>query len=147
MRWVWVGLVGLFKSWPRKPWLQCQLFRLSPSCRCATHSSSRALRAQNWLQTLGLHCLATVHTDWAMACTYFMYVLAFPSGNTYGCFFLKTCPTRLQGMISRLPPHIQTRKEISARHSQFSHYLPVFQYLLYSTGSGASQASKTNSYS
>lgn len=46
---------------------------------------------------------------------YFIYVLAFPSGKTYGCFFRKTCPTRLQGTISRLPPHIHTRKEISAR--------------------------------
>lgn len=44
-----------------------------------------------------------------------MYVLAFPSGKTYGCFFRKTWPTRLQGTISRLPPHIHTLKEISAR--------------------------------
>ena len=49
-------------------------------------------------------------------CTYFIYVLAFPSGKTYGCFFRKTWPTRLQGTISRLPPHIHTLKEISVRH-------------------------------
>lgn len=42
-----------------------------------------------------------------------MYVSALPSGNSYGCRFLKTCPTRLQGRISRLPPHIHTRKESS----------------------------------
>lgn len=46
---------------------------------------------------------------------YFIYVLAFPSGKTYGCFLRKTWPTRLQGTISRLPPHIHTLKEISAR--------------------------------
>lgn len=47
--------------------------------------------------------------------TYFIYVLAFPSGKTYGCFFRKTWPTLLQGTISRLPPHIHTLKDISAR--------------------------------
>lgn len=49
--------------------------------------------------------------------TYLMYVLALPSGNTYGCFFLKTWPTLLQGRISRLPPHCQTRNEISAHNT------------------------------
>lgn len=53
--------------------------------------------------------------------TYFIYVLAFPSGKTYGCFFRKTCPTRLQGTISRLPPHIHTLKEISARQPRPRH--------------------------
>lgn len=46
-----------------------------------------------------------------------MYVLALPSGNTYGCFFLKTWPTLLQGRISRLPPHCHTRNEISAQNT------------------------------
>lgn len=49
--------------------------------------------------------------------TYLMYVLAFPSGKTYGCFFLKTWPTLLQGRISRLPPHCHTRNEISDRNT------------------------------
>lgn len=59
--------------------------------------------------------------------TYLMYVLAFPSGNTYGCFFRKTCPTRLQGMISRLPPHIHTRKEISTRKAASAFCLSVLE--------------------
>lgn len=53
-----------------------------------------------------------------------MYVLALPSGKTYGCFFLKTWPTRLQGRISRLPPHCHTRNEISAHTN--AHSRPVF---------------------
>lgn len=40
-----------------------------------------------------------------------------PPGKVYGCCFLKTWPTRLQGMISRLPPHCQTRNEISEKHN------------------------------
>ena len=36
-----------------------------------------------------------------------------PPGNVYGCFFRKTCPTRLHGIISSSPPHCQTRNEIS----------------------------------
>lgn len=56
--------------------------------------------------------------------TYLMYVLALPSGKTYGCFFLKTWPTRLQGRISRLPPHCHTRNEISAHTN--AHSRPVF---------------------
>lgn len=59
--------------------------------------------------------------------TYLMYVLAFPSGKTYGCFFRKTCPTRLQGMISRLPPHIHTRKEISVREASSGLCLSVLE--------------------
>ena len=63
---------------------------------------------------------------WAFCCphrtpgtrTYFMYVLAFPSGKTYGCFLRKTWPTRLQGTISRLPPHCHTRNEISAMRNE-----------------------------
>lgn len=39
---------------------------------------------------------------------------ALPSGKSYGCRFLNTWPTRLQGRISRLPPHIHTLKESSA---------------------------------
>ena len=53
--------------------------------------------------------------------TYFIYVLALPSGKIYGCFFRKTWPTRLQGTISRLPPHIHTLKEISARERRPHH--------------------------
>lgn len=53
--------------------------------------------------------------------TYFIYVLAFPSGKTYGCFFRNTWPTRLQGTISRLPPHIHTLKDISARQHASRH--------------------------
>lgn len=60
--------------------------------------------------------------------TYLMYVLAFPSGKTYGCFFRKTCPTRLQGMISRLPPHIHTRKEISTRKAASAFCLSVLEH-------------------
>lgn len=37
----------------------------------------------------------------------------FPSGKSYGCFFRNTWPTRLQGTISMLPPHIHVRKESS----------------------------------
>jgi len=59
--------------------------------------------------------------------TYLIYVLAFPSGKTYGCFFRKTCPTRLQGMISRLPPHIHTRKEISGREAASAFCLSVLE--------------------
>ena len=70
---------------------------------------------------------------WAFCCphrtpgtrTYFMYVLAFPSGKTYGCFLRKTWPTRLQGTISRLPPHIHTLKEISARQPCPPHHCSV----------------------
>ena len=45
--------------------------------------------------------------------TYFVKMLPLPPGNVYGCCFLKTWPTREQGMISKLPWHCQTRKEIS----------------------------------
>lgn len=36
-----------------------------------------------------------------------------PPGKEYGCCFRKTCPTRLQGTISKRPPHCQVRNDIS----------------------------------
>lgn len=45
--------------------------------------------------------------------TYRAKTVPLPPGKVYGCCFLNTCPTRLQGMISRLPPHCHTRNEIS----------------------------------
>ena len=36
-----------------------------------------------------------------------------PPGKEYGCCFRKTWPTRLQGTISKRPPHCQVRNDIS----------------------------------
>lgn len=44
---------------------------------------------------------------------YLANTVPLPPGKVYGCCFLKTWPTLLQGMISRLPPHCHTRNEIS----------------------------------
>lgn len=45
---------------------------------------------------------------------YLANTVPLPPGNVYGCCLRNTWPTLLQGMISRLPPHCQTRNEISA---------------------------------
>lgn len=73
------------------------------------------------------HLILFPHKTKQAQITYLMYVLAFPSGKTYGCFFRKTCPTRLQGMISRLPPHIHTRKEISTKEAASESGLSVLK--------------------
>lgn len=46
---------------------------------------------------------------------YLANTVPLPPGKVYGCCFLKTWPTLLQGMISRLPPHCHTRNEISKK--------------------------------
>lgn len=55
------------------------------------------------------HYLAEDHLK-----SYLANTVPLPPGNVYGCCLRNTCPTLLQGMISRLPPHCQTRNEISA---------------------------------
>lgn len=57
---------------------------------------------------------------------YLANTVPLPPGKVYGCCFLKTWPTLLQGMISRLPPHCHTRNEISEhirRQSRFYEFI------------------------
>lgn len=90
---------------------------------------------QRWLGTpsaMATTLLLPTHANFWVQ-TYFMYVLVLPLGKTYGCFFRKTCPTRLHGMISRLPLHIHTRKEISARQPHLACHLLFLLHLFQGT--------------
>lgn len=53
-----------------------------------------------------------------------------PPGKVYGCCFLKTWPTLLQGMISRLPPHCHTRNEISKKYLE-NNFKVRTSYIIY----------------
>lgn len=58
---------------------------------------------------------------------YLANTVPLPPGKVYGCCFLKTWPTLLQGMISRLPPHCHTRNEISETHTHFGSFCEDFK--------------------
>lgn len=60
---------------------------------------------------------------------YLANTVPLPPGKVYGCCFLNTWPTLLQGMISRLPLHCHTRNEISANtqtHTQVNNTFNTF---------------------
>lgn len=69
----------------------------------------------DWQTLLDIMMITTIKS-------YFWKTFPLPPGKVYGCCFLKTCPTRLHGIISKEPPHCQTRKESSKNQL----HAPVF---------------------